>query len=124
MGKQKKDIGEFGYMRRIYNGLAEEIATLQKRLKELDKKERFLRAEALKHQVQLTADSEIKWFVCFEFTVANRFFFTIHLLFIQDEKRNIMTMSMCTFFFLFSFLCLKNIYNIFYSLFFSFLTVF
>ncbi|XP_027214163.2 uncharacterized protein [Penaeus vannamei] len=60
MGKQKKDIGEFGYMRRIYNGLAEEIATLQKRLKELDKKERFLRAEALKHQVQLTADSEIK----------------------------------------------------------------
>lgn len=99
MGKQKKDIGEFGYMRRIYNGLAEEIATLQKRLKELDKKERFLRAEALKHQVQLTADSEIKWFVCFEFTVANRFFFTIHLLFIQEEKRNIMTMSMCTFFF-------------------------
>ncbi|XP_063614681.1 uncharacterized protein LOC134787809 [Penaeus indicus] len=60
MGRPKKEVGQFGYMRRIYNGLAEEVAALQKRLKELDKKERFLRAEALKHQVQLTADSEIK----------------------------------------------------------------
>lgn len=65
MGRPKKEVGQFGYMKRIYNGLAEEVAALQKRLKELDKKERYLRAEALKHQVQLTADSEIKWFVCF-----------------------------------------------------------
>ncbi|XP_037789493.1 uncharacterized protein LOC119584969 [Penaeus monodon] len=60
MGRPKKEVGQFGYMKRIYNGLAEEVAALQKRLKELDKKERYLRAEALKHQVQLTADSEIK----------------------------------------------------------------
>ncbi|XP_042862595.1 uncharacterized protein LOC122247402 isoform X2 [Penaeus japonicus] len=60
MGRPKKEHGQFAYMKRIYSGLAQEVITLQKRLKELDKKERFLRAEALKHQVQLTSDSEIK----------------------------------------------------------------